>query len=175
MGSGCPTWGRPPGDLRREGSDRKAALLSPVQVARLCPTPGPAASQTSPTRPETVVPGTIPQSGKQGRRGSDGQGRGRSPPRPHLGWGPYALGPDLLAPGPPRDRYEERPALGPLATCLGLATTGCALCASSRASSRLRLLICEMWLKIDLQVTVRMERQNSSRTFLSIRETGDSP
>lgn len=60
----------PRADLQETSGEKgligKAALLSPVQVARLCPTPGPAASQTSQTRPETVVPGTIPLPGNRG-------------------------------------------------------------------------------------------------------------
>lgn len=60
----------PRADLQETSGEKgligKAALLSPVQVARLCPTPGPAASQTSLTRPETVVPGTIPLPGNRG-------------------------------------------------------------------------------------------------------------
>lgn len=154
----------------------KAALLSPVQVARLCPTPGPADSQTSPTRPGRWFWALSHYQGNRvtGTKGSDGQGQGRSPARPHRGGGPYALGPTCRPRGLPwtEGKSGRRGAAGPPAWAW---PPRAARFVQAAAPLRDSVCLSEMWLKIDLQVTVRMERQNSSRTFFSIRETGDSP
>lgn len=102
---GCRTQGPPP-RRRQEGRvTGKAALLSPVNVARLCPTPGPPPPKpVQPVGGIGFLPGTIP--GNRRRKEVRWAGLGQTfcdtpppPPPPPPGSGPHPLGPDVQTPG----------------------------------------------------------------------------
>lgn len=106
---GCPTPATPQETSGGKDLTGKTALLSPVEVTRLCSTPVAAAYQTSPTRWRwQFPPGHHP--GKQKEEGGQ-MGRARAETlRPRT---------DLLAAGsPPAARHskEPNPTRGPLAS-----------------------------------------------------------
>lgn len=95
---GCPTPATPQETSGGKGLTGKTALLSPVEVTRLCPTPVAAAYQTSPTRWRwQFPPGHHP--GKQKEGGQMGRARAET----------LRPGTDLLAAGaPPAAGHTQR-------------------------------------------------------------------